>query len=431
MKPTTVTVFDLFQSERRNIVPLFQRPYVWSKDKQWQPLWDDVTALANQVLSQPQEEHAQLHKHFIGAVVLNQIKTFGLQLAAWEIIDGQQRLTTLQILLFALRDYMQAHQHTSQARSIKRITINDTDFELPYEQFKVWPTTVDQLDFENVFNAGSPTALATQYPQTRIPYTTRWTPRPLLVEAYLFFSQAISEYVSEQTMPVTDATTQEPSANSQPLDALVTAITKYLEIVVIELEERDDPQVIFETLNARGEPLLPSDLIRNFVFLEASRKKEDVSRLYHTYWQPFDHDGVKGPGFWKALERQGRLNRPRLDLFFFNYLTYKSEKEIAIPHLFAEFRGWWSKRPKQSVEADLKDLQRYSDLFVKFSPSVQQTRLDILAHRIRLLDTSTVYPLLLMVLGEHLRRPRSGRHFYGHRILSGAQNDLWLDQQRL
>lgn len=70
--------------------------------------------------------------------------------------------------------------------------------------------------------------------------------------------------------------------------ALMEALTKHLELVVIELEERDDPQVIFETLNARGEPLLPSDLIRNFIFLNAARLNLDTTSLYQKYWQPLD-----------------------------------------------------------------------------------------------------------------------------------------------
>jgi uncharacterized protein with ParB-like and HNH nuclease domain len=103
-----LTVFELFEKERRYIVPLFQRPYVWTEEKQWQPLWEDITAKADQLLYL-RDDHQVVGRHFLGAAVLNEIKTFGRQVAAREIIDGQQRLTTLQIALTAYRDYLRAY----------------------------------------------------------------------------------------------------------------------------------------------------------------------------------------------------------------------------------------------------------------------------------------------------------------------------------
>lgn len=402
MKPDTLTIYDLFQFQRRHIVPLFQRPYVWGQEKQWLPLWEDIVALADQILAQPENEQRQVRKHFIGAVVLKQSPVFGRQIPATEVIDGQQRLTTLQLLLLAIRDYIQLNKHQDQALLIQHLTTNDLAVKYPHERYKVWPTTSDQGVFEAVFAAGSPEALTKHFVPKRIKYTNRYEPRPRLVEAYLFFSDMIRQYVEDQTgleTVLSDELQDEQndphalSATEQRLEALVTAMTKQLELVVIDLEERDDPQVIFETLNARGEPLLPSDLIRNFVFLEATQQKQDVNGLYQRYWQPFDQDNADGFNAWKQLERQGRLNRPRLDLFFFHYLTYKREQEIGITHLFQEFRQWWSRGPRM-VEAQLTELQHFSQLFAKLFSSAQETRLDIFAQRMRILDTSTVYPLL-------------------------------------
>ena len=87
------------------------------------------------------------------------------------------------------------------------------------------------------------------------------------------------------------------------------ALRGALQVVTVELEGDDDPQVIFETLNARGEPLLPSDLLRNFIFLRAAQKHESQEELYAEFWLPFDDE------FWRALEKQGRLLRPRSDIF--------------------------------------------------------------------------------------------------------------------
>ena len=92
MKPTTLSIFDVFEKERRFMVPLFQRPYVWYQEKQWKPLWEDIKAKADEVFLYESDKTHSFRKHFLGAVVISQVKTFGKQIAAMELIDGQQRL---------------------------------------------------------------------------------------------------------------------------------------------------------------------------------------------------------------------------------------------------------------------------------------------------------------------------------------------------
>src|SRR5690242_20057861 len=103
MKPDKLTVYDLFQKERRYVVPLYQRSYVWNREEQWEPLWEDIERQAEACLKA--DNFVPRRSHFLGAVVLNVAKIVGSSFARSEIIDGQQRLTTLQILLAALRDY--------------------------------------------------------------------------------------------------------------------------------------------------------------------------------------------------------------------------------------------------------------------------------------------------------------------------------------
>jgi hypothetical protein len=175
-----------------------------------------------------------------------------------------------------------------------------------------------------------------------------------------------------------------------------------MEVVVIELEERDDPQVIFETLNARGEPLYPSDLIRNFVFLEANRQHAAVERLYDTYWRHFDEFEGGDASFWKEDVRQGRLQRPRIDLFMFHFLVYQTQQEIPITHLFQAFRRWWNQLPRtMTVEDRLEIIRSYSQVFKGFfETSDTPSRVELFVQRLDVLDTSTVYPILLFLYGR-------------------------------
>jgi uncharacterized protein with ParB-like and HNH nuclease domain len=124
MRPSKMTIYELFETQRRYVVPLFQRPYVWDRERQWEPLWDDISSKAVQVYENRTEKRP-LSSHFLGAAVISQIQTFGRQVTARQIIDGQQRLTTLQVLLIALRDFAQAVNFEYVQRDLLRLTIND------------------------------------------------------------------------------------------------------------------------------------------------------------------------------------------------------------------------------------------------------------------------------------------------------------------
>src|SRR5439155_23029843 len=133
---------------------------------------------------------------------------------------------------------------------------------------------------------------------------------PRLLQADKYFKQKIAEFVDREI--ASERLAAQPDAQAR-IATLFEIFKKDLKIVSIELAGQDDPQVIFETLNARGEPLLPSDLLRNYLFWRASKEVDgaEVQALYDTYWNHFDNE------FWKKDERQGRLTRPRADLLFY------------------------------------------------------------------------------------------------------------------
>ncbi len=269
-----------------------------------------------------------------------------------------------------------------------------------YERFKVWPTNADRGPFESVLTAGSAGEVMRRHPQRFSGRTP--IPRDRLAEAYLFFSRKIEAYCREEG----ENGESTPKLSTERLTALFQVLRRHMQLVVIELERDDDPQVIFETLNARGQPLLPSDLIRNFTFLQATRRGEDVDRLYHLYWAPYDEEPAEsGAGtddpFWKQPEQQGRLKRPRIDLFIFHYLTYQAERDINIGHLFQEYRDWWGRgRKTVTVEEELAKLQEHSRIFRDFFVPDPDIHLGLFIERLRVLDTTTVYPVLLFLLSE-------------------------------
>lgn len=389
MQPTTQSVEKLFQHERRYVVPLFQRAYVWTQDDHWQPLWEDIERQALRSLVELTAGQAVQTHHFLGAVVLSNEQIHGLDLPRANIIDGQQRLTTLQLFLAALRDYASGIDR-AVAESVGRITQNPGDELSPEQRCKVWPTNVDREAFRSVIEAssvGGVRELGSPHGDTQ------------LAKAYLYFYEQIRAFAEGEGDE--DGERSEEDRRIR-IRSIQHALRTSLRFVVIELEEKDDPQVIFETLNARGAPLLPSDLIRNFLFLRASSGDDETlpERLYKKYWEPFDQTLIPGTArrFWHEEERQGRYKRPRIDLFVFHYLTMQTESEIIITELFREFRRWVDEK-KVDVEDVLSGLHRASGHFANLIVPSGASRLDVFARRLRSLDTSTVYPVLLFLAG--------------------------------
>lgn len=164
MQPTYLSLVKIFGSETRYTVPLFQRPYVWNKDDNWEPLWQDISDLADRVVSAPDD--TQIRGHFLGTVVLEQVPHKTGSISTREIIDGQQRLTTLQLALHAVRQALIEFETSSKddgdevatkaanvaSRQIAALTANPA-YNEDEEKYKVWPTNEDREPFCRVMDS--------------------------------------------------------------------------------------------------------------------------------------------------------------------------------------------------------------------------------------------------------------------------------------
>ena len=397
MKTEKVTIHNIFDKHIRYIVPIFQRGYVWNREDQWEPLWQDIMDQIKEFVRYRENDNNihNIRKHFLGSIVLNYYPTTIKHISAYEIIDGQQRLLTIQTLLIAFRDVIKPLNDTFLNSRLQLLTVNAGELFEPSEMFKVWPTNAYHEDLNRIISSGSMEALQVLYPQKKR-FGRYFPARPGLIEAYLFFSQAITVYLNNSED--SDVENEKPLTSSEDRIQRATifyeVLDQYIQLVEIMLEAEDDPQVIFETLNYRGVPLEASDLIRNFLFLNASRQHKDVDALYNQYWKGFDKLDGKYIKFWKEQEKQGRLKRSRLDLFFFHYVTCQTVSDIRITHLYQEFKDYWVNN-NIAIEAGLSDIEKSSGYFEKFLIQDTNDELGALSFGLKILDTSTVYPLLL------------------------------------
>ncbi|MBB5690883.1 DUF262 domain-containing protein [Roseomonas alkaliterrae] len=381
------SLLAIFDAKQRLEVPLFQRQYVWNEDQQWLPLWEDIQRKFTEAL----EGRKDAPLHFLGAMVLDQKQTPTGHVVVRQVIDGQQRLTTLQIFLSAYRDFCRSQGCDALAAECDKFLFNTGMMADPQvDRFKVWPTQADRAQFTDVISAGSRDELERRHPLVRRPYARKPDPRPRMVEAYLFFFNQLAAFFLGEDGEL-------PLAGTFPLSARVDecfqTLRSGLMVVVIDLQKDDDPQVIFETLNARGEPLLPADLLRNYIFLRAGRERLDVEAVYKQHWAAFDDN------FWRGLVKQGRLNRPRSDLFMQHFLASQQGQDIPIKHLYVEYRHWVeTKKPFASVSAELAALSRQGAAFRRIIQPAKGDAVFGLCSFLETFDIRTAYPFLLALM---------------------------------
>jgi len=370
MKADPYDIKTVFGFERQLFAPLFQRPYVWKKKEQWEPLWQDIRKLAEELLAGKKDSRP----HFLGAVVLDQLRTDMDRPDARSIIDGQQRLISMQLLMEAVRDLCHGREDVLRpCRRLEKLIYNE-DVNHDEDRFKVWPTNVDRAVFQAIMDTTSPDAL-----RTRIKDACEGK-RTQLAMAYEYFHRVIGEWLR-----------LDEDGGATRCDSLVNAIRDKLRIVVIDMDEQDDAQTIFETLNARGTPLLPSDLVKNFLFQQAQEAQVDVERLHRQYWEQFDIED----SFWREEMRVGRYKRPRIDVYLRHYLSLKKGEEVPLGELFNEYRDFAGKDINKGVEWLLKDFHRYARHFKRFFSLDERDREGIFFQRLQIMEMMTIFPFLL------------------------------------
>ena len=379
MKSETVTVHGIYQDRRQYRVPFYQRHYVWNEEEQWSPLWDDVQAKAEARLADPENSVP----HFLGAIVLEPQPTDGLiGVQAFNVIDGQQRLTTLQYLIAAIAMAAREREVAGLVPVLEGCLWNANPEMMKNpatEIFKLWPTFSDRSAFALAMKASTREALRAQFASS---FTQNETLRkigvdhPPALEAIWYFRGKI------------DAWLMLADNVAAYLEKLAEAVLKDLKIVSITLEQQDDAQVIFETLNGRGAQLHPSDLIRNFIFMKADEGGAEPQHLFDTLWCQFEDN------FWSEEQRRGRLKRPRREWFFQSTLQAELGEEVDVGRLYQGYRTFAKQR---SAEAQLQTLSTFAAAYRNFLSLNPGTPIGWFGSHINVWDASPAHSIALAV----------------------------------
>lgn len=369
------TLNKLLNTSRQFIVPIFQRNYSWQKS-QYEQLWFDILRAS---------KFKEKQNHFIGSIVYIDMGTPAGRPQQLLLIDGQQRLTTISILLCAIKDYVQKFNLETKLINLAKIKnqfLYNSD-EIDEDKYKLLLNVQDKETYVKLIDN---TIFTVNKPATNI------------IKCYEFFYERIEDFIKQDGQ----------------IDEIYAGIFK-LSLVSISLDkDSDNPQMIFESMNSTGKDLSQTDLLRNYLLMDLTPEKQ--TRLYKTYWKPMEE--LFGEDIYK-----NDVNK--FDYFIRDFLTLKRDTGYIckINNVYENFKRYYLDNNCEKF-AVLKDLFTYAKYYACIDLLQENDdELKLYWQEFKKLDSHVVYPFLLKLYDDYSRQILIKEDF--KKILQVVISYLW------
>lgn len=347
------TLNKLLNTSRQFIVPIFQRNYSWQKS-QYEQLWFDILRAS---------KFKEKQNHFIGSIVYIDMGTPAGRPQQLLLIDGQQRLTTISILLCAIKDYVQKFNLETKLINLAKIKnqfLYNSD-EIDEDRYKLLLNVQDKETYIKLIDN---TIFTVNKPATNI------------IKCYEFFYERIEDFIKQYGQ----------------IDEIYAGIFK-LSLVSISLDKDiDNPQMIFESMNSTGKDLSQTDLLRNYLLMDLTPEKQ--TRLYKTYWKSMEE--LFGEDIYK-----NDVNK--FDYFIRDFLTLKSDTGYIckINNVYENFKRYYLDNNCEKFVV-LKDLFTYAKYYACIDLLQEKDdELKLYWQEFKKLDSHVVYPFLLKLYDDY------------------------------
>lgn len=372
------------------VVPVYQRHYEWetAEDRQIPKFWADLQDEAVDRL-----EGKSPFPHYFGAIIFAEApnRAFG-SVPFRFLVDGQQRITTFQLVLVAIREVARKNGVARLVDVINAYLFNEKSSSMAdseRERFKLWPSAFDRKLYQDIAE-NEPTALRKLQPQHFYKNGNLIKGQsPNLLRAYFHFLEALEKFLIERS-------TENEEDAERVLDAVLRGFLSGFQIVVIKLDEKDDAQEIFASLNGLGKPLSPFDLIRNDVFHRARQEGVDDQKLFDERWKTFEQP------FWAEQVRQGRFKRARADHLVTHAVVAETAREVNAGKIATEYQRYARERAFPTIASELDVLLRHSETYREIENPSRGGVIARIAGVLRIWDLSTFHPLVLAISARHL-----------------------------
>nr|WP_129066715.1 DUF262 and DUF1524 domain-containing protein [Helicobacter pylori] len=337
MEAKATTLLNFIKDNQKNqlVIPIYQRVYSWEKE-QCKQLWDDIIKIGGD---------DKMDGHFIGSI-LYMLDSITHSDNALLIIDGQQRLTTITLLLTALRNHL--------SDEVKREGIeNDYFINSDKDGDEKFRLILSESDKDTLLSLIDKDRRKPSEPSSKI------------VENFKLFEEWISQ-------------------DTNKLETIFKGLEKLMIVTIALKKGKDDPQLIFESMNSKGIELTQTDLIRNYIVMETEIEKQEG--FYNKYW--------------RAMEENFKQNEKWFDRFVRHYLTIKTR----VPNINKVYAALKDYRQKEGIGIEylLKDLQKYCRYFcqIVFKKEADKDLNKALGFLVDL-EMDVIYPLLLELYSDY------------------------------
>ena len=369
------TLNKLLNTSRQFIVPIFQRNYSWQKS-QYEQLWFDILRAS---------KFKEKQNHFIGSIVYIDMGTPAGRPQQLLLIDGQQRVTTISILLCTIKDYVQKFNLETKLINLAKIKnqfLYNSD-EIDEDRYKLLLNVQDKETYIKLIDN---TIFTVNKPATNI------------IKCYEFFYERIEDFIKQHGQ----------------IDEIYAGIFK-LSLVSISLDkDSDNPQMIFESMNSTGKDLSQTDLLRNYLLMDLTPEKQ--TRLYKTYWKSMEE--LFGEDIYK-----NDVNK--FDYFIRDFLTLKSNTGYIckINNVYENFKRYYLDNNCEKF-AVLRDLFTYAKYYACIDLLQEKDdELKLYWQEFKKLDSHVVYPFLLKLYDDYSRQILIKEDF--KKILQVVISYLW------
>jgi len=335
MKASETKLVKLLEGTQQYVVPLFQRPYKWTK-KHWEELWNDLMELYEDEI-----EGEQDWNHFIGSMVTMPTVSVPEGIAKYMLIDGQQRLTTLFILLILIRNVAKSNNEQKNLGDKINELYLINKFNEDNDYYKLMPTQVDRVAYTKLVQCETSNGDDNK-----------------IIRTYRYFEKKLN-------------------SKSLQLDLLSKVITHRLMVVSIVLDKEDNPYLVFESLNAKGQPLEQADLIRNHFFMKIPIDRQES--IYQDLWLPM----------------QTTLN-DNLTAFIRHFLM-KDGTFVKEDAVYMQLKKQTANLDTEEILDYLKNMARYAGYYAKILDPDKESDLLIAKglSRLKRIEVRTANPFLL------------------------------------
>jgi uncharacterized protein with ParB-like and HNH nuclease domain len=343
-------LLSFFQGSSQFVVPFFQRSYVWDEEN-WATMWDHVSSVLESCAGNVSKEH------FIGTIITKQLPANVIGESKYDLIDGQQRLTTIALFLTAI-----ARSCSNQMPHLKKQIETDIRFQDAHGKTysRIVPSDYDRTYFEEILNGANSSG------------------DHKIFSAYEFFLGKLSGYADEQ------------------LNLLRLVILNNVPVISMMLSQDDDEQEIFDTINALGVRLTTGELLKNHIFMDAK-----IRGRFGELWKDVYEGGEEQIEFWNAEKTAGRIIRTNIEVMLYCFLIIKTMREIQLESLFKEYKGWLVGKSADEKVEFLKELKQYAEIYASFPTETDLNQIDFreeekrFFHVVENLTVTTIYPLVL------------------------------------